>query len=257
MATVRVALTAEATAVLLHELPGALRSHVQEALLAALTRALAIWVGGGPLLVDLETHGRERLSPDLDLSRTVGWFTAIHPLVLELDAAEPSADLAAVLPAVLTMVKERLRAVPRGGIGYGALRYLSPRAETTARLAALPQAAVAFNYLGQFPEPAGFRTAPESAGPWSNPLLRRRHQLFVFAGIWSGRLETGFAFSANLHRQATIEALAASFRTTLVELLRRAQAGETAGWTPTDFPLAGLSRAELECALETAEFEGA
>src|SRR6185295_17861890 len=91
------------------------------------------------LLVDLEGHGREELIEGADLSRTVGWFTAIYPVLLELEkSSSPAARLA--------VVKEQLRRIPHHGAGFGVARYLS---NGSARLKALPPSEVSFNYLGQ------------------------------------------------------------------------------------------------------------
>ena len=77
--------------------------------------------------------------PGTDLSRTAGWFTSIHPV--RLDAGNATGG------AAIKAVKEQLRAVPDGGIGYGLLRYGG--GEAAAELAAAPPAQIAFNYLGR------------------------------------------------------------------------------------------------------------
>src|SRR5262249_37038066 len=136
---VDVMLDAAATAALLAEAPRAYRTQVDELLLAALAEAFAPWTGSRRLVVDLEGHGREDL--DLDLSRTVGWFTSVFPVVVDLtDAAEPG--------AVIKAAKEQLRSVPGRGVGHGAVRWLG-EGEPAAALRRLPAAEVAFNYLGQ------------------------------------------------------------------------------------------------------------
>src|SRR4029453_3910609 len=94
------------------------------------------------LLIDLEGHGREEIVEGVDLSRTVGWFTTIFPVLLQL---EPTAALADALKSV----KEQLRHLPKRGIGYGVLRYLSQDTEISEKLRTLPQAEVCFNYLGR------------------------------------------------------------------------------------------------------------
>ena len=120
------------------------------------------WTGEPRLRFDLEGHGREEIAPDLDLSRTVGWFTTIFPVTL---AAPPGAGPGDLLRGV----KEALRAVPRRGLGYGLLRYL----EEAPELAAIPASEVAFNYLGQLDAalggPGGWELAPESTGPGQSP----------------------------------------------------------------------------------------
>ncbi|WP_240966252.1 hypothetical protein, partial [Streptomyces zingiberis] len=99
-----------------------------------------------------------------DLSRTVGWFTATHPVRLDL-AGIGVAEAATGGPAagaLLKAVKEQARAVPGDGLGYGLLRHLNPT--TGPVLAALPRPQLAFNYLGRFPAGPS-RTTPV---PWQN-----------------------------------------------------------------------------------------
>ncbi|MFC7468905.1 hypothetical protein ACFQVA_17225 [Actinomadura keratinilytica] len=108
----------------------------------------------------LEAHGRAELFEDVDLTRTVGWFTSLHPVTLDLPAAPEDGDWRELLPAV----KERLRSVPGQGVGYGALRYLraaepGPAGDRARALAASPTPELAFNYLGHF------GTADDAAGP--------------------------------------------------------------------------------------------
>ncbi|WP_425301083.1 amino acid adenylation domain-containing protein, partial [Nocardia neocaledoniensis] len=137
-----ISLSNETSAQLVRHLPTALRCGVEEALLAALVAAVSDHHGAaGPALVMLERHGRdETVVPGADLSRTVGWFTSQFPIALDLgDDPDPVAMVAAV--------KERLRAIPHGGFGFGLLRHL--RSDTAERLAALGEPAVGFNYLGQ------------------------------------------------------------------------------------------------------------
>ncbi|NEB67681.1 hypothetical protein G3I39_11585, partial [Streptomyces fulvissimus] len=118
------------------EVPPVYRTQVNDVLLTALARTLRGWTGRDRLAVHLEGHGREDLFADLDLTRTVGWFTSMYPVALGL----PEGD--AWGPAVMA-VKEQLRAIPDRGIGYGALRHLG---------GALPSHAeprISFNYLGR------------------------------------------------------------------------------------------------------------
>ena len=84
-------------------------------MLTALARVLCRWSQHESVLVQLEGHGREALFDDIDLTRTVGWFTSVYPLRLSPSAADIGNSIKAI--------KEELRAVPHKGIGYGVLRY--------------------------------------------------------------------------------------------------------------------------------------
>src|SRR5207249_3177007 len=127
--SVAVALDPDDTRALLSDVPGVYRTQINDVLLAALGRVLSRWTGRDRALVALEGHGREELADSVDLSRTVGWFTTMFPVALDLSAAGGWG-------ATLKSVKEQLRAVPRRGLGYGALRYLrtgTPAADDLAR----------------------------------------------------------------------------------------------------------------------------
>ncbi|HSR23570.1 MAG TPA: amino acid adenylation domain-containing protein [Candidatus Eisenbacteria bacterium] len=237
-AMVEVELHEEDTRRLLGDAVRAHRAQVPESLLAALGAALCPWAGGR-VLVDVEGHGREELEPGLDLSRTVGWFTTIHPLPLGPDGGT------GVL-AHLRAVKEGLRAVPGAGLGYGLLRFT--RGEEALR--ARPAAGVGFNYLGRFDpvfaDSALWRPVAGPTGPVTSPRGRRAHPLELTAVVAGGRLRVRWAYSRHRHRRETVAALAERFRAALRELVSRPGPRALA---PADFPLAGLRQDELDAML--------
>jgi amino acid adenylation domain-containing protein/non-ribosomal peptide synthase protein (TIGR01720 family) len=244
---VSIALTVEETKALLQEVPKAYKTQINDVLLTALVQAFTQWIGGHSLLVDLEGHGREEIFNDVDLSRTVGWFTTIFPVLLELgEAAHPGEALKAV--------KEQLRGIPNRGIGYGVLRYLWQEREIAKQLKALPQAEVSFNYFGQFDptfsESSLFSWTPESSGLDCSPHGSRSHLLEVNGFIHRGQLELIWTYSENLHRQDTIEGLAQSFIEALRSLIAHCQLPEAGCYTPSDFPLAKLDRPQLDLFLD-------
>ncbi|MDY7093718.1 MAG: amino acid adenylation domain-containing protein [Acidobacteriota bacterium] len=234
-------LPAPASEALVAGLPKAYRAGVQDALLAALGHAVADWTGSDRVRLELEGHGRrEQLFDDVDLSRTVGWFTALYPLVLDLSPppgldGEPGAELVAV--------KEQLRAVPGDGVGYGVLRYLSPDAETGRRLAAQPEAEILFNYVGRVDDVGGDEGLPvrlDSAdpGPPIDPEAPRTHLLAVNAGLRQGELEVAWTFSPEVHRRQTVEAVAQATIDALAALAEHCAQPGAGLRTPSDFPLA-------------------
>jgi amino acid adenylation domain-containing protein/non-ribosomal peptide synthase protein (TIGR01720 family) len=252
--TLRVALDADATAALLYDVPQVYHTQINDALLAALAQSFRRWTGAASLLLDLAGHGREDLFADVDLSRTVGWFTTIFPVRLELpDEADPA--------AALTTVKEQLRSIPRQGIGYGLLRYLSQDAAVRDALANLPPAEVSFSYLGQvdqaLPERGLFGPASESAGPLHSPHGRRSHLLEISAIVAAGQLELTWTYSAAVHHAATITRLAEDTLTALRALIAHCQSPDAGGFTPSDFPLLGMSQDALDKILRQARFEEA
>ncbi|MGH8908707.1 MAG: amino acid adenylation domain-containing protein [Egibacteraceae bacterium] len=243
--TVSVALSREETRALLFEVPGAYRTQINDVLLTALAQTLTGWTGGRRVLVDVEGHGREELFDDVDVSRTVGWFTTIFPVLLELaHPADPGASLKAV--------KEQLRAIPHRGIGYGLLRYLGD-AEDAAVLGGLAHAEVSFNYLGQVTPVApgwGFALAEDSAGmalaAGRSPETPRSHLLGINALVHDGCLRMHWSYSQQRHRRERIQTLARGYLDALRGLIAHCCSPEAGGLTPSDVPLARLDQARLD-----------
>ncbi|MDG9701520.1 non-ribosomal peptide synthetase [Streptomyces sp. DH37] len=237
--TLTVGLDSEETRRLLQDVPDAYRTRVNDVLLCALGRVLARWTGRDRVLVALEGHGREELFDDVDLARTVGWFTTMFPVALEVPRG---ADTGAALKSV----KEGLRAVPRNGLGYGALRHLRP--ETGPRLPDLPQ--IGFNYLGQQDwnvAADGLLHAP--CGPLAGGMDRaadRPHLIDVVGQVSDKRLEFTWSYSREVHRRDTVARLAAEMADELREIVRHCSRPGAGGRTPSDFPLAPLDQAAVD-----------
>jgi non-ribosomal peptide synthase protein (TIGR01720 family) len=243
---VSVALSTEETQALLREVPTAYHTRIDEVLLTALLQAFVSWTGQNTLLLDVEGHGREEILDGVDLSRSVGWFTSVYPVALELtDTIDPG--------GALKSVKEQLRKIPNRGIGYGLLRYLCGDQEIKDRLRSLSQAEVSFNYLGQTDAAVSglslFRRASEAIGPLRSPRENRRYLLEIRASIESGRLQVEWIHSASLHRQATIEALADRSVVALRRLIHHCRSPEAGGLTPSDFAKARISQRDLDSLL--------
>ena len=227
------------TRALLEQAHAAYHTQINDFLLCALVRAYANWSGQSRLLLHLEGHGREELFEEVDLGRTVGWFTTIYPVLLESAGLTLADDLKAV--------KEQLRAVPRKGIGYGLLRYLRQEA-----LPALTPA-IAFNYLGQFDQtfadPGTFRFAREASGLNVDVAERGVHILDIEGSVFDHRLSLRFYYSPGRHREATIARLAEDYQETLTQLIDHCLSPQAGGWTPFDFPLANFTVEGLEAVL--------
>ncbi|WP_432079842.1 amino acid adenylation domain-containing protein, partial [Streptomyces sp. YPW6] len=227
------------TQALLTEVPAAYRTQINDVLLTALAQTLAEWTGQDTVTVALEGHGREELFDDVDLSRTVGWFTSLFPVALEPGGQEPGPALKAV--------KEQLRAVPRRGVGYG----------LTHDLTALPTG-LSFNYLGQLDSGTAtgdgpFTPVDEPAGRPVSLLGHRAHTLDVNAAVRDGRLNVAWTYSSNLHDRATVTGLAEDFIARMRVLIDHCLSPEAGGVTPSDFPLAGLEAGELDSLLDALD----
>jgi amino acid adenylation domain-containing protein/non-ribosomal peptide synthase protein (TIGR01720 family) len=233
-------LDSEQTRKLLQQAPAAYRTQVNDLLLTALARAVCLWSGQGSALIQLEGHGREDLFDDVDLTRTVGWFTSLFPVNLK-----PAADLGASIKTI----KEQLRSVPDKGLGYGALRYLGS-AQARAELAALPQPRITFNYLGQFDRQfeagALFTPSTEGNGIAQDPSAPLGNWLVVEGQVYGGELSLSWGFSREMFDTATVQRLADVYAQELIALIEHCCTLEAAQATPSDFPLARIDQAQLD-----------
>ncbi|HEX2079121.1 MAG TPA: condensation domain-containing protein, partial [Longimicrobium sp.] len=224
--TLEQSLDAGETRRLLKRVAPACEAQVNDVLLAALAPALAAWAGG-PVAVDMEGHGREDLFPELDLSRTVGWFTAIHPVVLERGEADEDPR------AAVRRVRDLLRAVPEGGIGYGLLRFAPDGAAPSPRLAAIPPADALFHYAGVMaPGTAGAglfgRPLAGPTGPAQDPEDERPHLVEISCAVQDGRLHATWRWAGEVLDGDAVAAAADAFLRRLRALVRSLGAGPAA-----------------------------
>jgi amino acid adenylation domain-containing protein/non-ribosomal peptide synthase protein (TIGR01720 family) len=240
--TLTVSLTVSETQALLQEVPTIYRTQINDVLLTALGQTFTHWTGH-PLRVDLEGHGREQLFPNVDLSRTVGWFTSVFPVYLDLVNVDSPEE-------ALKYVKEQLRRIPNQGIGYGILRYLS-RAEIAAQLCNnLPQSEVSFNYLGQFDTALDsatvFKLAEEASGVVHCPEGIRPYLLEIDGFITANQLQLEWNYSSAIHQQKTIAQLANGFMGALRSIIAHCHSPEAGGYTPSDFQAAKISQKDFD-----------
>ncbi|HET6377223.1 MAG TPA: amino acid adenylation domain-containing protein, partial [Methylocella sp.] len=230
------------TEALLHRASVAYRAGAEDFLLTALTLTLGRWIGSGSVLIDIDSHGREPLFENVDLTRTVGWFTSVSPHRL---SANPSAPPAASLKSI----KEQMRKAPHGGLHYGLLRYLDEEGRTATALKDLPQAQVLFNYMGQLDisfSGSAFSLLDGEAYGGRDPDWQRPYELSINADVFSGRLRMTWDYSSARYSRETIEKLAQSCLATLKALIQHCLSPGAGGYTPSDFPLCGLDQAQLD-----------
>ena len=251
------------TGALLTRVAAAFHGGINDVLLTGLVLAVADWrrrhsVAGADaearhaVLLDLEGHGREEIFANVDLSRTVGWFTSLFPVRLDAGALDLEEALAggSALGVALKRVKEQLRALPERGLGYGLLRYLN--AQTGVQLAgdAVPQ--LGFNYLGRMASEAGdWSAAAETiwlgGGDSAMPLA---HGLEINALTLDGadgpRLRADWSWAPALLTETAVRELAESWFGVLAALVRHVAQPGAGGRSPSDLPLVALTQGEIE-----------
>ncbi|MDL9939034.1 condensation domain-containing protein, partial [Gordonia sp. ABSL1-1] len=243
------------TEAVLTTVPHAFGATVEDVLLAALGRAVRAWQqaraipADGPVSVLVEGHGRYEETfargadpRSADLSRTVGWFTAVAPVLLDPDA-DP-------IHAVKAAKEERLGR-PDSGLGFGALRY-----QLAADLRSRPLPSIGFNYLG----------AGSGGDAPTGDFLPARHDLRLPGSISgamvalnsvtinagtvhtdTGRqLSADFAYPVGVLDAESVEELAERWRAEIAAIVDAVAAAPGVGLSPSDVAGVDLTQADLD-----------
>jgi amino acid adenylation domain-containing protein/non-ribosomal peptide synthase protein (TIGR01720 family) len=217
-------LTVEETRGLLQDVPKVHHTQINDVLIAALAHTVLTWSGASNILIDLEGHGREPFDPSIDLSRTVGWFTTLHPVLLKIRSSYSWEEL-------LQYAGDQLRLAPNNGLGYGVLKFLAGES-ISALLRNGGSSEICFNYLGQFHQPSSeetlFRFASESTGETSSEWGKRRYLFDVTCIVAGERLMTKWTYNRNIHRLDTIEQLAEQYLDALRQIIENSQSASAA-----------------------------
>ena len=229
---VSVTLPALPTRLLLQEVSGAYHTEINDILLAALSRTLSEWSGHDNVLIGLEGHGREeQVCEGIDLSRTIGWFTSLYPVLLEYQASADPGDL-------VKGTKEGLRRLPDKGLGYGVLKYILGSSQLSE-----DRWDITFNYLGQFDNLTSrssfFSRSEEPRGRESSSSHRSSENLAVNSMISGGELSLWWHYSCSHYNRSTIEALSSRYLSVLEELITHCvnQSKTSPVYTPSDYGL--------------------
>ena len=249
---------------LLGEVPAAFHAGIHEILLIAFGLALAefLGTGGAPVGIDVEGHGRHEelgaLDGQVDLSRTVGWFTAKYPVSLKLGGPVGGLSWAqvqageAALGAVIKDAKEQLRALP-DPLTYGVLRYLNTDVDLDGS-----DPAIGFNYLGRLGGAAGevsddlWRVSQDgwsvtgAAAAIPMPLM---HTVELNAGTLDTdtgpRLQAGWTWAPSALDQEQVSELSRLWFEALAGICAHVRGGG-GGLTPSDIAPARLSQQQID-----------
>ncbi|MEL6353401.1 MAG: condensation domain-containing protein [Cyanobacteria bacterium J06627_28] len=252
-------LSAKDTQSLLKSVPAVYNTQINDVLLTALTQALLQWkkLDSGSVLIEVEGHGREFISEQIDLSQTVGWFTTTYPIRLSLETVLDCGS-------AIKSIKEQLRQVPGGGIGYGMLRYLAtekasgiiqetPGIPLALRLINGKQPEVLFNYLGNVSGGAQSQVENQlsvlsdvDVGVLRNLQNVRSRGIELNAAIVSGQLRCSWRSDDYFVPVSAMEKLAELYVQQLKVIIEHCTGPQTGGFTPSDFPDADLDQGELD-----------
>ncbi|WP_025677282.1 condensation domain-containing protein, partial [Paenibacillus massiliensis] len=245
------------TQMLLKQANRAYNTEVNDLLLTALGLAVHQWTGARQVLVNLEGHGREAIIPDVDITRTIGWFTSLYPVLLETGREMTLAQR-------IKETKEGLRRLPHKGLSYGIWRYLFSAAAGAAVAGAQERThnadpEISFNYLGQIDQDlqhSGITLSSYSVGETEDTSTRMNYTLDINAMISEGKLRLTVAYSRKQYHKETLERLADMLHTALHEVITHCAAQDQPALTPSDVSFRGLSIKELEQITEQASHTG-
>ncbi len=205
--TVNFRLTTEETTALLKNAHAAFGTQINDILLAALFAGIKERYGAGSVKIDLEAHGREPLHKAGNISRTVGWFTSIYPVLLECGSDSPA--------AVIRSVKETLRQVPNNGIDYLLIRNADPAGYKPAQLF--------FNYLGQFDadiQSASWQVSTEPKGDSLSPEEELEYDWEIIGLVAGGQMEMTLTYNTAQYNTETIHQLMTAYQRNLTAMIR-------------------------------------
>ncbi len=209
-----------------------------ELIAVALVATLAKWMKTDQVKFDVESHGRVDEFEEIDLSRTVGWLTALYPVIVETGSLID-------LGKLIKVTKEVFRSVPKLGIGFGVLNYLEPAKELDNT------AEICFNYLGNLIENDTCKglfsqLAEEKVHHKHAPMLQRHYLLEIDAYIVNGELMMEWTYCEHAHHHSTISRLADGLFSDLENIINYCMHCQHVEYTPADFPRVSLSISDLE-----------
>ncbi|MBD3860021.1 amino acid adenylation domain-containing protein [Bacillus sp. 28A-2] len=212
-------------------------TEINDILLCALGLAIQEWTGQSHVHVQLEGHGREDILSGLDVSRTVGWFTSMYPVVLEAKSDQTIAD-------AIKGTKEMLRRVPNKGIGYGILKYL-----TAAERSAHVQPEISLNYLGQIDQEVTTELFGPSAydmGRQASPDSEAVYKLNLSGLVQRNRFILSCSYCASEYEEQTIQQFMAMVKGKIQAIITHCLAQHEREFTPSDFSAADLEMEEMD-----------
>ncbi|USP97309.1 non-ribosomal peptide synthase/polyketide synthase [Bacillus vallismortis] len=228
--------TKEETELLLKQANRAYNTEINDLLLTSLGLSISHLSGLEQIPIHLEGHGREQMSLDMDVSRTVGWFTSLYPVVLHAQSGKE-------ISYYIKLTKEGLRHIPHKGIGYGIARYLSDAMPSKLN----PE--ICFNYLGQFDQDLqqhAIQLSSYSCGSDSSGNQERPYVLNINGMITEGQLRFTISYSSKQYTKETIKRLSETIQSRLRTIITHCVHKEQSELTPSDILLKGMSIDELD-----------
>ncbi|MCY9030785.1 non-ribosomal peptide synthetase [Bacillus inaquosorum] len=217
-------------------------TEMNDILLTALGLALQQWTGYDQFKISMEGHGRESYLEDIDISRTVGWFTSIYPVWLDMSHSDHK-NKDERLGHLIKQTKDMLHRIPHKGAGYGVLKYTNKKWDSEK---GSPD--ISFNYLGQFDQDIqskAFEVSDIKPGNEISPNWERPHALDISGAVSSGCLNMHMIYNRLQFEKKTIQTFAGHFKQTLENIIEHCTGKENREWSASDFTDEDLTLDEL------------
>ncbi|UCH92681.1 MAG: amino acid adenylation domain-containing protein, partial [Candidatus Aminicenantes bacterium] len=243
----KIQLHEEESSSLLNEVNRAYHTEINDIMLSALGLAIRDCFGLKKITIQLEGHGREKILGNIDISRTVGWFTTQFPILLEVQENDKENEEDR-LSIHIRHTKESLRKIPNKGIGFGILRYISELPEKDRYLLEI-EPEICFNYLGQFDEDltrSGFKQSPYGTGNTRSLASAQPYKININGRVVNREVSFTFSCDTNTYNKQQIETLARGFKHHLQRIIKHCREIEEPVHTPGDYDAKNLDFLELE-----------
>ncbi len=210
-------------------------TDVNELLIAALARSIGEFCKKDSLTLELEGHGRGLDSADA--SRTIGWFTALYPIKLRIEAE--------AIGESIKSTKEQLRRIPNGGIGFGIMKYLLKEKS----LANNEKPELRFNYLGKFDNVFDSKYGELLSINTGDDICRTNSptaDLEINCMIINDVLRTQLVFDLDSYTESEANIFASIYRDQLREIIEHTYSQSEVFYTPSDFETIDIKQEDLD-----------
>jgi len=217
----------------------AYNTETQDLLLTALALAVRDWTEKERIIVELENHGRHL--EDVDVSRTVGWFTAIHPLCLDTAGEDIGLNI--------VRVKEKIREIPAKGIGYGIIKYMKGIDLQNCGNMAF----IRFNFLGSFKNEVDNELFTAASNAHGSEICSKNNmtaKIEINCMVVKSKLEIEMLYNSGAYAQKTLEYLKDCFLNYLDRIITQTETEKEKQFTPSDFKTAGINQEDLDILFE-------
>ncbi|OOM73736.1 gramicidin S synthase 2 [Clostridium puniceum] len=228
--SISISFSKEETERLLRKTSAAYNTQINDILLCSLGLAVKEWSRNDKVLISLEGHGREEILKDVSIDRTIGWFTSMYPVILDMTYSED-------ISYSIQYTKETLRHIPNNGVGYGILKYLTNNQNNKDNSFKL-KPEISFNYLGEFvykESKDSFRYSELTGGMAVSTANKKLNSIEINGLVSEGKLELFLNYSTKEYKEETVANLLEEYKKNLIKVVEHCESKKETQKTPWDY----------------------